>query len=135
MLLPHNTIVAVADGQSLSLFRNVGTEAAPSLAAVESPALHVNGHGSGVRHRSSTANPDDRRQEEDGYAASVARWLNREILSGRIGHLMMIATPKTLGELRLHYHRGLQGKLVGEIAKELSGRSAAVVEAAIAAAR
>ncbi len=34
----------------------------------------------------------------------------------------MIAAPRTLGELRKHYHKQLELKLVGELPKDLAGR-------------
>ena len=59
MMLPHNATVAVVDGETLNLFQNGGDEGALALKAVESPALDIGNAGSGGRHRSSAANPDD----------------------------------------------------------------------------
>jgi protein required for attachment to host cells len=39
---------------------------------------------------------------------------------------------KSLGEPRKHYHKALQGKLLGELAKDLTGHSVADIEAALA---
>jgi len=44
----------------------------------------------------------------------------------------VIAAPKTLGELRKHWHKALEAKLVGELAKELTGHSVGDIEAAVA---
>lgn len=133
MMLPHNTVVAIADGEGLVLYRNAGNEAALSLSPIAAPSLHPANPGSGGRHRSSTANPDNRLREEDGYAAAVAHWLNRESAAGRITDLMVIAAARTLGELRHHYDPQLRNRLVGEIGKDLMGRSAAEIAAAIEA--
>ena len=46
----------------------------------------------------------------------------------------MIAAPRTLGELRKHWHKVLQEKLVGEIARDLTGQSTDHIARAIAAA-
>jgi protein required for attachment to host cells len=48
--------------------------------------------------------------------------------------LVVIAAPRALGEMRKHYHKALTAKLLGEIAKDLTGHSMVEVEAAIQAA-
>ena len=130
MILPNGATVAVADGETLSLFKNGGHERGLSLRALETPELTAGNAGSS--HRSSEANPDDRTQAEDGYAAASAAWLNKQVLEGRIGPLLVIAAPRTLGELRKHYHKQLEAVLVGELAKDLVGRPVAEIEAAVA---
>ena len=130
MILPNGATVAVADGETLSLFRKGGHESGLSLKAIEAPEL--NGGNAGKSHRSSEAEPDDKSQAEDGYAAASAAWLNKQVLEGKIGPLMVIAAPRTLGELRKHYHKQLEAVLVGELAKDLVGRPVADIEAAVA---
>lgn len=131
MMLPHNTTVAVVDGQSLNLFQNGGHEGELTLKAVPSPTLHATNAGSGGRHYSSSGNPDVHHQAEDGFAAAAAGWLNRQVLDGKIEALVVIAAPKTLGELRKHYHKQLEAVLEGELSKDLVGRPVAEIEAAI----
>lgn len=136
MLLPHNAVVAVADGHHLNLFRNAG-KVDIQLEAMDSP--HIRGSeseaGSGGRHHSSSANPDEHRLDEDDFAAATADWLNNQVLCGKIDALFIIASPKTLGELRLRYHPELRFRLVGEEAKELVGHPRDAVEAVIAGAK
>lgn len=132
MLLPIHATVAVIDGEHLHLFQNGGHEGALSLTAQPNPHIETANAGSGGRHVSSSSNPDGHHQTEDGFAAGAAAWLNRQVLEGRIKSLMVIAAPKTLGELRRHYHKSLEAVLVGELAKDLVGRPAADVEAAVA---
>lgn len=132
MQLPNGTTVAVADGEKLLLFRNSGNEANTKLNPLPNPAIGGENKGAGTRHQSSSANPDDSRLEEDSFAAATAEWLNRQVLEGKIGNLFVIATPKTLGELRKHYHKQLEAKLLGEIAKDLTGHSASDIETALA---
>lgn len=131
MMLPHNATVAVLDGETMSLFHNGGDEGALALKAVDSPKLDGGNAGSGGRHHSSASNPDDSRQSEDGFAAAAAAWLNRQVLDGKIEALMVIAAPKTLGELRRHYHKELEAVLEGELSKDLVGHAIRDVEAAI----
>ena len=134
MKLPKNAVVAVADGETLNLYRNTGDEGAPALTALPDADVATNNKGSGGRHQSSSANPSDSQQDEDGFAAGVAALLNKRVLDGKIDDLVIVAAPRTLGELRKHYHKSLQAKLVGEIAKDLTGHNAADVGRAIIAA-
>ena len=134
MKLPKGAIVAVADGATLNLFRNTGDEASPALAAMPHGDVGTDNMGSGGRHQSSAANPDDSQQDEDAFAAGIATILNRGVLDGKIEHLVVVAAPRTLGELRKHYHKKLTAALIGELSKDLTGHSAAAVEKAVTAA-
>ena len=60
--------------------------------------------------------------------------LNSHVLEGKISALIIVAAPRTLGELRKHYHQKLSAVLVGEVAKDLTGHSVHDVEKALAAA-
>ncbi|MEW9808255.1 host attachment protein [Mesorhizobium marinum] len=131
MILPNNAVVAVVDGKRMRLFRNAGREPHIELVDLPSPELEPAKAGSGSRHRSSSANPDDRRQAEDDFAAAVADHLNGEALADRIEQLVIIADPRTLGELRRHFHDVLEKRLIGQLAKDLSGRPPEAIKAAI----
>ena len=129
MNLPNGAMVAVVDGEKLALFKNTGhTEVA--LTAQPAPSIEDRASGSPGRS-SSEANPDNDTQAEDGFAMGVAEVLNQWALSGRFDDLLVIAAPKTLGELRKHWHKALSSKLVGEIAKDLTGHSTDQIAAAI----
>jgi protein required for attachment to host cells len=132
MLIPHGTIVAVADGEILNLYRNAGEESAPNLAAIPDAEVATTNTGSGGRHPSSAANPDDSQQSEDSFAAGIAAMLNKRVLDGKIDHLVIVAAPRTLGELRKHYHKALSAILIGEIAKDLTGHPVADIEKLLA---
>lgn len=134
MQIPNNTVVAVADGEILNLFRNTGDEATPKLSALPDADVDTGNAGSGGRHQSSAANPDGSQQTEDGFAAGIAAMLNKRVLDGKIDNLIIVAAPRTLGELRKHYHKALSAVLLGEIAKDLTGHSVADIEKSLAAA-
>ena len=122
MLLPHGTVVAVVDGEKLELYRNGGNEAAPDLARFAAPKLDEDNKDAGARHLSSSANPGHL-LEEDAHAAAVVGWLNQHVTSGDIKHLVVVAAPRTLGEMRRRYDKQLEVVLVGELHKEMIGRS------------
>ncbi len=134
MLLPKGTIVAVADGEKFALFRNTGDEANPALTAMAETEIASVNVGSGASHQNSSGNPDDSRATEDGFAGGIASLLNRRVLDGEISDLIIIAAPRTLGELRKNYHKKLSKVLRGEISKDLTGHALSELEKAIAAA-
>lgn len=134
MIIANGTIVAVVDGAHLRLFRNKGREPDIKLVAEPEPRLEHANVGSGGRHRSSTANPDRSRLQEDDFAAAVAAYLNHEALAGRIGNLVIVADARTLGELRRHFHHALADRLAGQVEKDLTGLPIRGIEKALRAA-
>jgi protein required for attachment to host cells len=122
MLLPHGAVIALVDGDTLELFRNSGSEAEPVLSSIESPTLDEHNKNSGARHHSSSAEPSGHQLAEDAHAAGVASWLNHQVVANSITHLVIIAAPRTLGEMRRHYHERLKTALIGELHKDFVGR-------------
>ena len=127
MQLPTGAHVAVADGTQFQLFHNKGTDQEPSLKAVDLPTSDESAHNAGQ-------GDSPRQNEEAGHAASVAAALNAAVLSNKIKQLVVIADPSTLGEMRKLYHKQLEGALVGELAKTLTGQSTDDILKSIAAA-
>jgi protein required for attachment to host cells len=134
MMLPQGAVVAVADGEKLVMFHNDGDEREMKLRAL--PAAHVvsGSTNSGAGHHSSAANPNESQAAEDGFASGTANLLNRQVLDGDISNLVIIAAPRTLGELRKHYHKALTAVLIHEIAKDLTGHSLRDIEKTLTAA-
>lgn len=120
MNLPSNSLVAVVDGEVLRLYRNTGTATEVALSAVDTPKLEERVVGSAGRI-STEANPDNDTQAEDGHAMSVALALNDWALKNKFEKLVVIAAPKTMGELRKHWHKEVEERLLGEITKTLTG--------------
>jgi len=135
MKCPHNSHVALVDGERFLLMRNVGQIFEPSLEVVAEPELEETNFSAGVRHQDEggqrTGNTD---LNELAHGAAAAEWLNRRALSGDIEQLTVIADPKTLGEMRRHYHKELQDRIVAELPKDLSGEPIPALEKAIASA-
>ena len=122
MILPTGTTVAVADGETMRLFHNTGVKPGVHLVEITAGPPAPAGSGSGARHHSGSANPDGRRLVEDDFAAATAAFLNKLSLDGTIEHLVVVSDPRTLGEMRKHYHPDLIGKIIGELAKDFSRR-------------
>ena len=135
MKLPHKAHVAIVDGENFVLMRNSGQPFEPKLEGAQKPDLTANNYSAGVKHQ------DDAGQrmgstdlEELAHAAAAASWLNAKAIANEFDDLLVIADPKTLGEMRRHYHGELEKRLVGEIAKTMTGEPTAKIEKAITAA-
>jgi protein required for attachment to host cells len=129
MIISAGTLVAVVDGEKLALFHNTGHQ---SVELTPQPTPDIAERASGTAGRgSSEANPDNDTQAEDGFAMGVAEVLNKMVLSHKVEHLLVIAAPKTLGQLRKGWHKETTARLVGEISKDLTGHTPAQIAAAI----
>lgn len=131
MILPVGAIVAVADGQKVRLFRNTGAQFGVHLIEMTVNRDDRSHAGSG-RHHNSSANPDERRLQEDDFAATTAALLTTLSSEGTIEHLVLVADPRTLGEMRKHFHRDFKSKIIGELAKDFTGRPIEDIAASIA---
>ena len=134
MKLPHKAHVALLDGESFTLFCNEGQLFEPKLVEVSKPLLDPTNFSAGVRHQDSGRKPGSTNLNELAHGAAATALLNAQAIAGEIEHLLIIADPKTLGEMRQHYHTELAKRVIGEIDKTLTGRPIEAVEAAIIAA-
>jgi protein required for attachment to host cells len=130
MLLPHGTVIALLDGETFELYRNEGTEAEPSLIALDDPKLDDTNHSAGS-HSSSPGNHDGNMMDEDAHAVGAANWLNEQVLGHKLEHLVIFAAPRTLGELRKHYHKLTAQAVLKEINKSYTGRAPDEIIAAL----
>lgn len=120
MLLPHGCYVALVDGETFDVYRNAGSEAEPQLLLLDPPELDSTNHSGGSR-RSSPGNHADSQVAEDAHARAATHWLNSQVLEHRINDLVILAPPRTLGEMRKHFHGKLQEVLRKEVGKDLAG--------------
>ncbi|MDB5698242.1 MAG: host attachment protein [Alphaproteobacteria bacterium] len=140
MHVPHNSFVLVADGRKMLFFRNEGDGEFLKL-EVERKDLHENpatrdqktdeaGRAfAGVgAHRSAYSETDFHQLEEDRFAAEAAEMLKQRALRNEFDSLFVVAPPRTLGELRKHYHKEVEKRLTGEIAKDLTGHPVEEIE-------
>ena len=58
--------------------------------------------------------------EEQRFAADTAEMLKQRALRNDFEALVVVAPPKTLGELRKHYHKEVEKRLVAEVPKDLT---------------
>ncbi len=131
MQVPHNSVILVADGRKSLFFRNQGDADFPNLSVVEkeshpNPAHHeqasdlagqsmksVDGIGGSMQE------VDFHQLEEDRFASETAAMLKERALRNEYDALVVVAPPRTLGELRKHYHTEVEKRLVAELPKDL----------------
>lgn len=143
MHLPHNSVVLVADGRKMLFLRNEGDNTDFNL-VVEKAQEHVNpatrdqatdaaGRASSPRGgvQSSVEPTDFHQLEEERFAADAADFLKVRALKNDYESLIVVAPPKTLGELRKHYHKEVSNRLTGELDKDLTGHPIADIEKAL----
>lgn len=130
MLMPHGTVFAVVDGKSFELYRNTGMESAPQLRTIEIPDLEPTNFSAGFhhsdsasRHQARTGDGSNDQLDEFAHVAAVTQWLNKQVLDRNIEQLVVVADPKSLGEMRRHYHKELKAALIGEVPKTLTSRA------------
>ena len=144
MQIDHDTMILVADGRKLLFFRNKGDSTYPNLEAEDvrtqdnpadrdqasdAPGRAFNSVGS---HRSSMEQTSFHDLEEARFAVEAADILKRRAFSHDYEKLIIVAPPTALGEMRKHYHKEVQSRLVGEIAKDLVNHPVADIEKIIA---
>ena len=136
MRIPSNAHIAIVDGENFTVMRNGGAPLEPKLDRAEQPDLSATNYSAGVRHQDNIGREKGTSTQLDelAHAAAAAEWLNSQCVSGDIADLLVIADPKTLGEMRHHYHSELEKRLVGEIAKTMTGQPTDKIEQAIASA-
>jgi len=141
--IPNETLVLVADGRKMLFLRNKGDETLVDLRveshreqenppirdqATDAPGRSISSVGSA---RSAMEPTDFHQLQEDRFAAEAAELLRKRALSNDFEALIVAAPPRTLGEMRKHYHKEVQHRLIGEVSKELTGMPLPQIEQAL----
>ncbi|HEX8554554.1 MAG TPA: host attachment family protein [Sphingomonas sp.] len=103
---------------------------APSVA--RNGSMHARGGGAQFAPARGTFEETDLHQQaEDRFAQETADMLKDRAMAKDFEKLIIIAPPKTLGELRKCYHKEVQTRVTAELAKDLTGHSIPDIEAAL----
>ncbi|CCW19906.1 hypothetical protein EBBID32_42770 [Sphingobium indicum BiD32] len=144
MQIDQDALILVADGRKMLFFRNRGDAAMPSLETEQvekqdnpadrdqgsdTPGRAFNSIGS---HRSAMSETNFHDLEEERFAAQAADILKHRAFANDFEKLIIVAPPGTLGEMRKHYHKEVESRLTGEIAKDLVNHPIAEIERIIA---
>lgn len=138
--LTKGTWVLVADGEKALFLENVTDAQNPNLVVrrVEEQDNPPNREQQSDRpgrmpdpgpgQRSGLAEADWHRLEEERFAADAAGILYRLAHRGTFDRLVLVAPPRTLGELRRHLHKEVASRVVAEIGKDLTNHPADKLE-------
>jgi len=153
MQIPHNAYVLVADGTKMLFFRNEGDGDFPKLEveakreeenppdreqSTDEPGRTFSSNRGDPRTggygdtfgaaRSGYEETDFHQLQKDRFAADAAEMLKKKALANEFEKLIIVAPPQTLGELRKHYHKEVESRLAGEIAKDLTNMPVTEIE-------
>lgn len=132
MQIPHDSFILVADGRKSLFFRNEGDGEFPNLAIERKEVRENPDHHEQARDTAGQAaapvgdvsatmgETDFHVLEEQRFAADTAEMLKKRALNNEFESLVVVAPPKTLGELRKHYHKEVEKRLVAEVPKDLT---------------
>jgi len=148
MQVPHDAFVVVADGRKMLFLRNEGDAEYPNLQVEKkvvdkhNPSHHDQAtdlaggasstRGGGQWGGGSMGEVDFHQLEEDRFAADTAELLKKRALNNDFETLIIIAPPKTLGELRKHYHKEVERRITLELDKDLTDHTVPQIEEALA---
>ena len=125
-MIPHNTLVVVADGRAARLFRNQGDESALKLHQTElldtSDALDSGPSGS---------QPCDTDVGEAAFVKVLADRINRSALRNGFDHIVLVADPSTLGEIRKQLHKEVDARMIADVAKDWTNTPLDQIEKAL----
>ena len=130
--LEKETWVVVADGEKALFLRNDGGAVDPRLSVMRVESQDNPRQGEqvsdrpgrradvGVGQRSAMEEADWHQLAKDRFAADLSDILGRMVRRGRIGRLVLVAPPRSLGELREQMDDAVLKTVVAEIPKTLT---------------
>lgn len=130
--LPNNAWVLVADGEKALFLRNVTDEEDPFLQVIRKEEQdnpkdidqsanrpgRMNDGGPG--QRSAFDDTDWHELAKERFAADLAQMLYVRAHRGAFDHIVLIAPPKTLGELRQALHKEVTDRVIAEVPKTMT---------------
>jgi protein required for attachment to host cells len=145
--IPSATLVVVADGNKALFLRNRGTAQVPDL-VVEDTMEQDNppdreqtrdragrraGSPTNMTVRGAVEQTDRHDLQEARFSARLAERLHRDPPTGPFDHLILVAPPTALGQLRRHLHDSVSERVLGEIPKTLTRHNVADIQKVLTA--
>lgn len=149
-LLKNGTWLLVADGEKALLLENIGDEEIPVLEVRRkdqqvNPPDHEQGTHRPGRMAAGAGGPRSALDDTDWHALAKERFADdiAQILylrahRGDFAHIVLVASPPVLGEMRRKLHKEVSDRVIGEVPKTLTNhetdRIGHIVRDALAAA-
>jgi protein required for attachment to host cells len=130
--LTNDALILVADGSRMFVLHNQGDEVFPDLrvlehhAAPNPPNREILADAPGVsttrghHGRDTMERGDPHRQNEVKFLIQAAEVLSAQARRNPRAHLIIVAPPIALGELRHHLDEATRGRIVAEFDKDLT---------------
>jgi protein required for attachment to host cells len=135
MQLRHGDWILVGDGEKVLVFVNHGDETQPDF-----KTLRVLEHPLPSSNTPTAAHPDEaggetgelldhealrqeggwQRIEKQKFAKEIAGALYKAAHAGRFSRLVVVAPPRTIGDLRGELHKEVADRVVAEVPKDLT---------------
>ena len=143
--VPYDAWVLIADGEKALFLKNLTDAQDPHLEVVrkeeqENPKdidQSANRPGrmpdNGPGQRSAMDDTDWHQLAKERFADDLADLLYRQAHRHRFEKIVLVAPPKTLGEVRQKLHKEVADKVIGEIPKTLTNHPLDEIEAALKA--
>lgn len=141
--LKQDTWVVVTDSEKALFLRNLTDHENPNLdlfdaEAQENPSDREQGanrpgrmHDGAMGQRSALDDTDWHELQKERFAADLADKLYAEAHRGAFERLVLVASPKVLGDLRAALHKEVADKIVAEVPKTLTNHPVAKIEALV----
>lgn len=119
--IPQHSWIVVADGHSARVLENEGQQGALELKEIHNvtPQNLLSEGPSGSRPQDDSPRDTD----EATFAKQLSHWLTEHALKKSFAHLVLVADPKTLGQMRPQLHKEVTDRIVHELPKTLTGAS------------
>ena len=124
--IPTGTWVVVADGAHARMLRNVGDAKTISLTQDKLITPQDLDDDGPAGHRPPDTHGSD--TDEATFAKQLAHRLNAAALKNEFAHLVLVADPRTLGEMRPLLHQETVKRMVAEINKTLTNATLPEIE-------
>ncbi len=137
--------VLIGDGRRALFFSNHGDAEILDLRVIETrveenPPTREQGSdapgrafaAAGAHARSAMGNVDWHELEEERFARAMADRINAAAESGELKEIVIVAPPRTLGEIRKDLSAKAQSKVAGELDKDLTKHPLPEIEKALA---
>lgn len=131
--IPHDAFVFVGDGRKALFLRNEGDELYLNLKTESvfedvNPPTRAQGSdrpgrvskGLNAGQRSAVEATDWHHLEEHRFAGMVASAMEKIVRERKVRAFVVVAPPKTLGELREAFHADIRSRIIAEINKDLT---------------
>ena len=90
MKIPHNALVALANGEKFVVMRNIGQPLEPRLERIGDLDLELTNFTAGARHQDPAGQRNGSTDiNELAHGAAIADWLNGQALQGELGDVVI----------------------------------------------